>query len=305
LNPEEDLSDEALYGMLDAYRTKTSDPRLEGLTRENMVRRSFHMRVNDVNASYGVGDWGRVNDVPFYSRVRRYEDRIEILYVLSFAFNGAFQVCCSPVGAHSADIEHVTLRVSLDGQRVDWVYFGAHGMADGVWRRADQLALLPSDRPWGTRPQVYSSRHSHGLYPEAGTWCRICGFANDVTSGPAADGRNAWDPAVPAVLLLDPLDRRFDGKAQGGTKWLAYPGTLGEDGIDAIRGQGFWARENPYQNNCFRRGLWPCRYIDCNWPTDDCCYNMCQKKVDFASYSSVPAAATLGPPPPTQTPMER
>jgi hypothetical protein len=314
---DEDLTDAGLFALLDAYRTATADPRLANITVDNMVRRSFHMRVNGVTESYGVGDWRKVNQVPFYARVRKYADRYEILYVTMYAFNGPFMVCCQACDAHSADVEHITLRVSLDGQRLDWAYFGAHGRADGVWRRADKMDLLKADKPYGTRPQVYSSKGSHGVYPDAGLWCRICGFANDVTGGPAqgvgsidvSTGKpyNAWDPEVKPVLLLDPLDARFDGDAQGGTKWLVYSGTMGEDGVDAIHGQGWWDGENEYQNNFFRRCLWPCRYLECNWPTPDCCYNACQSKVDFTSYSSVPpppaAAAAAAPPP--QAAMER
>lgn len=68
-----------------------------------------------------------MNSVPFPARVRRYQDHWEVLYLTIYAFNGDFKVCGLRVGAHSADLEHITVRTNLDATRLEWVYYGSHG----------------------------------------------------------------------------------------------------------------------------------------------------------------------------------
>lgn len=81
-----------------------------------------------------------------------------------------------------------------------------------------------------------------------------------------------WNPTVDPVMLLDSeLDRP-------GLGYLAYAGTMGEDGTAPPQNQAWWAQENTYNNNFFRRCLWPCRYCECN---NEMCYNYCQWHNDF------------------------
>lgn len=145
------------------------------------------------------------------------------------------------------------------------------------------------------------SHFPSATYPKSGYWCRILGFASDWTTGAKAGGSaaaapNRWDPPAAPVLLYDPSDARYPASllagnsGSGGLRLMEYNGTLGEDGVDAFRNQGWWDAENEYQNNCFRRGFWVCRYCSCN---NDMCYNACQRKVDFSKPPpNKPAAQT-------------
>lgn len=134
-----------------------------------------------------------------------------------------------------------------------------------------------------------------GVYPEPGTWWRICGFANDIVGPKSDDGHSRWDPKIEPVLLFDEADARY-GETDG-IRYLGYGGTFGEDGVNPPHRQGWWNDENQYTNNFFRRCLWPCRYIE--WEgDDDYCYHTCQKKVDFGSSSSVSGSSAQVTPSP-------
>lgn len=220
--------------------------------------------------------------------------------MLTWAYNGPFLVCWCPTDAHSADIEHLTVHTNEDATRLEWVFIGAHGVTDGVWRRADQMEVAPGDQPEPTRPVVYAASHSQsvdtatarseqlqwcrfpmlmcalsvlvtcsssGLYESPGTWWRICGFANDLVLPKSADSRSLWNPAV--RLVFDSGDPRF-GATSDGVKVLEYNGCLSEDGVGAPHSQPFWERETAYSNNCFRRCWWPCRYIEWTGDNDFC-----------------------------------
>ena len=52
---EDDLTDEGLFRLLDEYRIQSKDPRLENLTKENVIRRAFHMSVKE-EAHYNGSD---------------------------------------------------------------------------------------------------------------------------------------------------------------------------------------------------------------------------------------------------------
>jgi hypothetical protein len=155
---EADLLPEGLYALLLSYKERTKDPRLENLNFDNMQRSNFHMSVRNEQMREGV-NWEELNTVPFYCRVRKYADHWEFLYMTVYAYNGPYNVCGRSVEPHSADIEHMTVRTDAEGKRVQWVYFGSHGSADGVWRRADKVRFRPADLNHGTRPIVYSADH--------------------------------------------------------------------------------------------------------------------------------------------------
>ena len=307
---DENLTEAGLYALLDAHRSGAGkdDARLKGVTAANLDPKRFHLQVASDEAKKGVGDWKSLNRVPFYARVRAYPDRLEVTYILVFSFNAAHKVCCSFVGAHSVDLEHVTVRTSLAGDRLDWIYFGAHGSADGVWRRADEIEVLPAPAEdaeataagMRTRPVVYCTAGSHAMYPTPGTWCRICGLANDHTSGPAksGDGKfNAWDPSATStspVLVYNTTDSKFlSAGGSDGLGFLRYKGTMAEDGVDAMHDQPWFAGENTYTNNTCRRCLWPCRYLECN---NECCYNWCESQVDFSKLKNRDEPPTRGQP---------
>jgi len=275
-----ELDEHTLFKLLREVQERTSDPRLEGITFENMMRSRFHCVLNSEEGRYGV-PWSEINRVPFYCRLRRYSDHWEIVYILTFAYNGPFRICGREVGAHCADVEHVTVRTNKDATKMEWCFFGSHGVADGVWRHFDEFESVHGDMPYPTRPVVYVADHSHATYPAPGTWYRLCCLANDIVSG----GKHRelshciWDPIVPPLLLFDSRDPRFDPvRDHEELGFMMYSGTLGEDCVAPPMHQGWWHAESAYSNNCFRRAWWPCRYLTCG---NEICYNVAQWRVNF------------------------
>lgn len=170
-----DLNADRLFELLVAAKERTKDPRLDLLERGNMQVRRFHMAIRD-EASQEGEPWEQLNQVPFLTRIRRYKDRWEIVYIFIYAFNGPFTVCCKPQNAHSCDVEHVTVRTDPLAQRAEWVYYGAHGSADGVWKLPGEVEMRKGDMEWNTRPVVYAADFSQSVQEEEeeekmAQWC--------------------------------------------------------------------------------------------------------------------------------------
>lgn len=84
------------------------------------------------------------------------------------------------MGLHEGDWEHITVRVTPDGNSVEEVYFSQH--ADGGWtKNFDTVA--------GGRPIAYVAKHSHAMYSKSGTTTRLAGFASDDHPGNGQE----WD----------------------------------------------------------------------------------------------------------------
>jgi len=180
---EDDLTDEGLFKLLEDYKNKSDDKRLANLTRDNVIKRAFHMQLKEEQHHTGfvslacppqlfssmlapaspscapcsgslfalvtfnsvplpvpvlcsalvpvrlcsVSSFSEINSVPFYSRVRKYADHWEVLYITMYAYNGPYNVCGFKCEPHSADVEHVTVRTNADATKLEWCYFGAHG----------------------------------------------------------------------------------------------------------------------------------------------------------------------------------
>lgn len=106
-------------------------------------------------------------------------------------------------GEHPVDVERVVVLFPLTngvlGSEPGWVYFGAHGRGQGVWREWREcermVVVVTSEEEGDMRKEVlnvYVSPTSHGMYPEARVYLRLFGFANDVCVG---DGE-VWIPKV-------------------------------------------------------------------------------------------------------------
>ncbi|KAL4557536.1 hypothetical protein LXL04_035717 [Taraxacum kok-saghyz] len=84
------------------------------------------------------------------------------------------------VGEHVGDWEHFTLRISnFDGELLS-VYFSEH--SGGEWVDASELEFIE-----GNKPIVYSSKHGHASFPNAGTYIQGStklgiGVKNDVAA---------------------------------------------------------------------------------------------------------------------------
>jgi hypothetical protein len=83
--------------------------------------------------------------VPVYAHVKELVDpasgartALEVNYMKFLAFNGSYKlfgwIYVGELGAHDADWEHVTLRLSADARRVLGVYYSAHRCAEFLTR---------------------------------------------------------------------------------------------------------------------------------------------------------------------------
>lgn len=208
------------------------------LTRQEQERITLHLPVRDFELK-------APQPAPIYCRVREYDDRYELVYMMLFFYNGAYRVCgCGwEVGQHSADWEHVTVTVLKETRQVVDVYYGSHGYLDGLHVSGRQIGMR------GRHPLVWAAKGSHGTYP--GTMGpRIVRFmcaAND-----QIDNGFAWQPSSVIVLpesgeVSDPHD------LPPGARWVQYLGRWGDDGVSSPPVQSWWQTEPSVSNTNCRR----------------------------------------------------
>jgi hypothetical protein len=149
------------------------------------TRRGLGIGGNDVASDFAAVS-KRLFDVPLYGDVRKRtmcsgdggdgggggvstcvdkQDVYELLYIFFESYNGATHTPLSflEMGAHDADIEHMTIRIDAATMEVMSIYLGAHQYTEGQWHEPSHLAFLNS-----THPVVYASRGSHATYARAG-----------------------------------------------------------------------------------------------------------------------------------------
>ena len=173
-----------------------------------------------------------------------WENHYYIVYYLFYPYNGPKRVFgLVPTGAHTADIETITVKVrTSDNQVLEYMMTNhgdnvAYALDNGVEEgaTAPRNALLgeapgrvgPEDAPLvgldeEGRPVVYTSLNGHGLYNEPGSYIRLGGAGNDVT----ADG----GPSTRVRPIKLPLDSPL----------LLWKGRFGDDGVN-----GYYKRRNP------------------------------------------------------------
>ncbi|CAL8466419.1 g5955 [Coccomyxa elongata] len=252
-------------------------------------KRSF-MMLRLVDPAHRAGQPDRLNQVPIYAHAKQVVDprtgcrtALEINYMKFLAFNGSYKlfgwIPAGNLGAHDADWEHVTLRLTPDGRCVLGVYYSAHRHQDGVWRSAREVP-----RSEAGRPLAHIAVNGHGSYPIAGTIPRIFFAANDQTSNQGA----VWDTERCMIVTnngrggaLPKVEDRgsdLDGtsyaalgsSADSGTlqgqrpaaayesaEWLDYGGRWGTT-VEAPAKQDWFARaENPVSRTWLQQVLFP------------------------------------------------
>lgn len=156
---------------------------------------------------------------PVYVTWSRHNNKIYIVYVFIYGFNGAYPVSMPVKGEHDFDLEHITLELN-ENKQLERIFFAAHGSSEGSWLPANHKSITYE----GTHPVVYVARTGHGSYPESGTYVRIYGFGNDITCT-----TKKWMPQL--VLVYPPKDPRFDPNTMG---WAAHSGNFGR-GVGAFK----------------------------------------------------------------------
>lgn len=182
------------------------------------------------------GEKNNLENVPCYGNKRNlpinmihpvlrkaYPNIIELKYIFVFAYNGsAFIVKGTPVGTHEGDLEHITVRVDGNSNKVLEVCYAAHGAHEGKfipseeffnsakeifqnhYRMLDEVQQIQHNDKFlfykgrqflkvlnEYHPRVYAAKFSHASYPWAMNWKRLWGMGDDVTN----DGKE-WRPNV-------------------------------------------------------------------------------------------------------------
>lgn len=149
---------------------------------------------------------------PVYVTWSRHNDKIYIVYVFIYGFNGAYPVSMPVKGDHDFDVEHITLELN-ENKELERIFFAAHTSREGSWLPAEHESIEYE----GTHPIVYVAQTGHGSYPEGGTYVRIYGFGNDITCK-----TKKWIPQL--VLVYPEEDVRFNPQTMG---WAAHSGDFG------------------------------------------------------------------------------
>lgn len=204
------------------------------LTPENLLQQSkkatrpTHI---EIPSSIFAGNAHQLQLTPFYYKVYQTADEYVVQYCFLYPYNGPFIICGKPYGQHQGDLEHVSVFVSKQTERITQIYFGAHDTHDGYMADANDILTL------GGRPIVYIARHSHATYHTPGVTYRICCLAND-----HADGGIKWDPET----LVDLDD----------ASWNDYTGYIGQE--PTFKYHAWYGAENEYSSTC-------CTRLCCVW----------------------------------------
>lgn len=176
---------------------------------------------------------------PLYVATSEKNGKIYIQYLFFYGFNGPYDIAVMEGregmmktlrDLHEADLEHFSVELDKNTKKITRLYYSSHGSNEGFWLDANS-----PDIEWdGTHPVVYVARNSHALYPKAGTYVRIFGMANDITTR-----GQLWKGKLIRVYRKN--DPRFDPKTMG---WLYFSGKMGGQGISAAGNAG-WFVEGP------------------------------------------------------------
>lgn len=209
---------------------------------------------NEPCAKYGSNPANNMQNgaltTPLYVLTSEADGKIYIEYLYFYGFNGPFDI--GPIqGAsekvltdlrdlHESDLEHITIELDKNTKQLTRIYYGSHGSNEGFWLDA-KSPLIEWD---GTHPIVYVAKNSHALYPKQGTYVRIFGMANDVTTR-----GQLWKAKL--IRVYRDEDPRFDPKTMG---WLYFSGKLGAHGIDSASGKP-WYVKGPQVGDVGRTGF--------------------------------------------------
>lgn len=122
------------------------------------------------------------------------------------AIRVSFVYCCNPgykilgqrVGDHINDTESLIFLFDATSKELAWVYLSAHSIKEGTWCRPHELKREPTKQAI----LVYVSPTSHAMYPRAGRYLRLFGFANDVTRDDIRVQVNDFETILPNSMAV-------------------------------------------------------------------------------------------------------
>lgn len=195
-------------------------------------------------------DAAELATVPLYAHARqtapgaRGESHLFVSYSHLYAYNGPESVCGFGVGAHFADIEHVTADFFLSRHgdvTLDRLYTSRHN--GGVWVPSPELMWLDG----GTRPVVFSSLNGHASYTAPGKFRRYWGVAVD-----RCDYGLCWNPD--ALVFLPPTLTA----ANETLKWTLFRGDLGDGSVSGFGNKSYLVETEVDEE--YGASLVPCKW---------------------------------------------
>jgi hypothetical protein len=199
---------------------------------------------------------GNLN-TPMYVITFEQNNKIYIQYLFFYGLNGPYDIgpfkgnVMEIQNFHEADLEHMTMELNKETKALERIYYASHGRAEGFWLDAKN----PDIQYEGTHPVVFVAHYGHGNYPKAGTYVRIFGLANDVTS----QGQK-WVPTL--MRIYKDSDERFDPKTMG---LMYFPGVYGKHGVGSMHGQSWFTNVNGDVGRPYTPNKWFCE----NMPNRD------------------------------------
>ncbi len=175
---------------------------------------------------------------PYYAIFTSQGGHDYIQYIFVYGYNGDYPIITGlpGVGTHKMDVEHLMLQfeggsITKGTPKLTRISFPAHGSGEAKWLDADNPDLTYENG----HVVAYSAYHGHGLYPQIGTYVRICGFGTETT-----DAGKKWQPH--AVIRVEyPGRAGFDNKKMG---IFAFLGDLGPTGVAGLPKKGWFGFPN-------------------------------------------------------------
>lgn len=161
-------------------------------------------------------------DVPIYAYVKEENNKTYVTYLIFYAYSGPVNILGMDVGAHNADIEHITLEFDSNHELLR-AYYAAHGYTEGTWVPEQDVTFRRR------RPVVYVAKHTHANYFDRGIVFRYLGFGND-----EMERKIRWEPDV--VYIREENDLYFTPD----NSWVYFPGRWMNFGIAGVVSQQWY-----------------------------------------------------------------
>lgn len=111
--------------------------------------------------------------------------------IMFFKVNPGWAMGCCNIGYHRADVEKVILLQNPETEEFEWVFFGAHSNAEGMW-----VPFKDCEFTSDSELKIHICPTSNAMYPSQKCYMRILGIANDDCSR----SNKAWSPALSDFL---------------------------------------------------------------------------------------------------------
>ena len=196
---------------------------------------TFIQPINDT-VIYGFNY--NYQDAPLYYFIRHepQTNKLFIYFFLFFAYNGSYNILnIVDIGEHYNDVEHFTYQIDLNTNKLERIFYSAHGSNEGIWKNVDEIEFVNEIEGGKQRPVLYCAKNGHGFYYKPGCIFRFFGFANDLTN----KGHKYSDYSY--IKIDKPDDKNFNPELYG---WFYSNIRMGHDGTKDIYKRNYLLEED-------------------------------------------------------------